>query len=360
MAELSRRFASARPEVAFEWRERPLSTFEHQDIAEVAGACDLVLIDHPFMGDLVGSGAFQPLSGLGIGCDRSDASGFVGPSLPSYRFGGATWAVPVDGAAQHAAFRPDLIGEVPPTNWDEALSLGRTLRRRGLWVGFAALTPHAGLALGALMANLGTPWEADADSPFAIDREGFAAAYAMMAELVALCPPEIFRWNAIDLHEAMTARDDIGYCPCVFGYATYAEPGPRRLAFAGFPGPRAPHSAGGVLGGAGLAVPRGAQAAAIDFAAFCATAEAQRGLALHHGQAARHEEWEDPASDQRLGGYFGGVRATLEAAWVRPRLRGYPAFQERLGRLVAEGLESRRPAATLWPEAAALAARVNP
>lgn len=363
MKALTSAFSAFRPDITIEWQVRSLADFEHQSLTDVARACDMVLLDHPFSAEIVASGSFLPLSGLGLGCDLADAPSFIGSSLASYRYGGSVWAVPVDGASQHAAYRPDLMESTTlPRNWDEVLALGAGLRRAGLWLGLAALTPHAGLVLAALMANLGKSWETDPDQPFKIDRDGFTEAYDLLSQLVSFCPPEIADWNAIDLHEAMTTRDDIVYCPCVFGYATYAEAGSRRMAFANFPGPRAPHAAGAVLGGAGLAISRrtAAPKAALDFAAYCAGAAAQSRIAFHHGQPARIEGWSDPEADRQLGGYLSAARTTLESAWIRPRTCGFISFQDRAGRRIAEALATRRPVKSLWADVEALVGTVNP
>ncbi len=83
----------------------------------------------------------------------------------------------------------------------------------------------------------------------------------LMREAVSLSHPKSLAWNAIDVHEAMTADPDLGYCAAAFGYATYGENDrPYRLSFASFPGLRSPHEAGTMIGGAGV----GLSAACVD------------------------------------------------------------------------------------------------
>jgi multiple sugar transport system substrate-binding protein len=59
---------------------------------------------------------------------------------------------------------------------------------------------------------------------------------------------------------------------------------------------------------------------------------------VHHGQPARGDAWEDPAIDARFGGCYGATRATIEAAWIRPRYAGYLGFQAKAGPLVEQHL----------------------
>ncbi len=70
-------------EVDIVWTPRPLHAFEFAPVPELARQFDLIVLDHPFMGDIAASGCLEPLDGL-INAE-TDAS-FVGPSLESYRY----------------------------------------------------------------------------------------------------------------------------------------------------------------------------------------------------------------------------------------------------------------------------------
>jgi multiple sugar transport system substrate-binding protein len=341
---LSAAFTRRHPGIDIRWTDRTLEDFEAQGIAETARRFDLVVCDHPFCGDIVASGAFLPLEDLlPEPLSPAAAARYVGPSLASYRFAGHVWAAPVDGATQNAIWRADLLqglGAAAPASFAEALALGRKARSRGLYLGFAARSPHTLLSIASIMANRGQAWSAPEQGPLTIDMDSFFAALQDLRELAAYCPPEIHEWNSIDLHEAMTQRDDIVYSPCVFGYATYGEADQRRrLSFGPFAGPQAPYAAGNTIGGAGIAL-----------SAHCQTPDAARAFLQHvldpvqqarqvaaaHGQPAMLDAWRDPAVDVAFHGYFSGVGASLDLAWTRPRLRGYPRFQDEAGELAAQ------------------------
>ncbi len=339
-------YRERRPDVDFELVVRPLSDFEHQGIAGAALEHDLVVYDHPFSGDIAAAGVFLPLEERLAGWlgDGRDAR-YVGPSLASYRFAGHVWGVPIDGATQHALVRRDLLaaaGESVPRNWRDAVALGERLAPRGLKLGMAVETPHALLTLGSLMANAGTPWGTDPDAPMVIDPAGLGEAFDRLRRLLALCPPEALGWNSIDLHEAMVSRDDIVYCPCVYGYATYGEADlRRRLSFAPFAGTVAPWQAGSAVGGTAIAVSRHCAApdAALDFVAFLLEDKVQDALIPgHHGQPATATAWDDVGNDDRFNGYYSAVRSSMDSAWVRPRHAGYPVFQREAGTVAAAAL----------------------
>jgi multiple sugar transport system substrate-binding protein len=329
--------------VEIHWTDRSLAGFEHQPIAETAKAFDLVIFDHPFSGDIVASNCFLPLDRalpdwLGEAADGL----YVGPTLASYRFGGAVWGAPIDAATEHAIYRANVLaraGETPPATWTEVIGLGGRLRKKGVFLGAAVVTPHLGLVAAALMANAGKPWPTPSSEPFAVDRDALQQALESLAELVSYCPAEALGWDSIALHEAMVSRRDIAYAPCVYGYATYGEADmPARLSFGDFPGAVAPYAAGTAIGGTALGVSSNTAhpEACFDFVRFALSARAQIDLiAGNHGQPARIEAWNDGATDAAFHGYYSGVRASMERAWIRPRRAGYIPFQHEFGHLAA-------------------------
>lgn len=275
---------------------------------------------------------------------------FIGGSLDSYRYAGALWALPIDGATQAAMFRPDLLADTDlPRDWQGMLALGRDLRARGLWLGLATVAPHGFLALLALCANLGRPLSADPlATPFEratlIEAAGLLRAAAMMAR------PDGRQMNAIDLHDAMVNDDDLAFCPCAYAYLTYAEADMRRpLRFAGFRGP-AGTPRGTVLGGTGLGITRGCRDpnAAARFLRLLSDWPGQRALVMHHhGQPGRVEAWQGAAEDAAFGGAHAALRETMEAAWTRPRFAGFVGIQHQAGVLVEAFLENAFDAAEL-------------
>jgi multiple sugar transport system substrate-binding protein len=334
-------FSRERPDISIDWTVRPLSDFEHQPIASIADRFDLMIIDHPFCGDIAASGACLPLEEaipeLSPDADRH----YVGSSLASYRFAGHVWAAPIDAATPHAAFRADLLAkaaELVPTNWEETVQLGKRLRAAGLYIATPVASPHAFATVASLMANLEHPIATDPEKPFGFDRMAMAAALDALDAVLAYSPPETLEWNAIGLSEAMVARDDIAFTPSIYGYATYAEADMRApLRFSNFCGLASPFAAGSMLGGTGLAVSAATRhrEAAIAFTRFCLSALAQaRIFPEHHGQPALVSAWEDADNDARFGKYFSCVRASIETAWIRPRRPRYIRFQAEAGRIV--------------------------
>lgn len=330
-------FAAAHPGIEIEWSSRPLHGFEFTPVAELAKSYDMIILDHPFCGDIAASQCLLPVDD--VLADMRDA--FVGPSRETYVYAGKTWAVPVDAACQVAVSRPDLLARLgvrTPENWAAVLELGRQASQRNMKLAIGLRGVHSLMTFFTLCANLGRPCATSATEPFA-ELATAREALEQMRALLALCPPEALDWNSIELHDVMVARDDLVFCPAVYCYATYAEADQRRpLRFHDFPGPRGPR--GSTIGGTGLGLSAHCKnpEALLTYARFAASAAAQSAFALHHGQPARVEAWRDSRLDVRFGGCYGATQRTMEQCWIRPRFAGYLGFQAAAGPLIERHL----------------------
>jgi multiple sugar transport system substrate-binding protein len=356
---LTAAFTAQYPDVDLVWEDRTLAGFEHHDLSDVADEYDLIIYDHPFSGDIAKKRIFLPLNdALGY---LAASRRFVAHNLELYFYDGVQWGLPIDAASQHALVRHDLmqaLGEPIPRHWEEVVALGRRLRAKSLYLGSAFIKPHGGLIVAALMANQGAPWWDEQRRGLHIDEAVLRRSLHQVTELAELCPPEALKWDAIELHEAMVARDDIVYAPCAYGYATYGEADQRRrLGFAPFAGPNAPYAAGTAIGGTGIAVSAqtAEPGAALNFIRFMASDLAQNDIIpAHHGQPALSVAWDNPHWDDVYYGYFTAVRSSLDQARVRPRIPNYIPFQNRVGMLVSAHLEAQMTADQVWSEIAGL------
>jgi multiple sugar transport system substrate-binding protein len=333
-------FAKEHPDIEIEWHARPLHGFEFTPVAELARSYDLIILDHPFCGDIARSNCLLPLDEI-LADDARSA--FVGPSLASYRYTGKTWALPVDAACQVAVSRPDLRARLdvpPPKDWAALIDLGGRASRRSMKLAIGLRGVHSLMTFFTLCANLGRPCATTPDEPFA-DRATARTALEHLRELLSFCPAEALDWNSIALHEVMVARDDLVFCPAVYCYATYAEADQRRpLRFHNFPGPHGPGAS--TIGGTGLGVSAHCAhpEAALAYARFAATATAQFAFARHHGQPARLDAWKDAGINARFGDCYASTLRTMEACWIRPRFAGYLDFQAKAGDLIEHHLRS--------------------
>lgn len=326
--------------VAIAWDARSLQDFEAYPLEDLAARYDLIVIDHPHVGGIVDAGCLVPFQeGAAL---AGIAAGSVGASFPSYRYAGGQWAVPIDTATQVQAWVPGRIAG-PVEDWDALLALAQEGR-----VACPLRPPHALMTLFTLCGQLGA--SPDSDGATLFDATVGTEAWRRLATLGAAIGDEARAQDPIAVLDAMGAADSpvaVAVAPYIYGYVSYARADFRaaRIAFADL-APLGPGGlAGSALGGTGLAVSaRSAHVAeAQAFALWVASGAVQSGLyADHGGQPAHDAAWRDRAVNAAAGDFYTATRATLDAAWLRPRHAGYMRFQDEASQLIDAALADRR------------------
>ena len=327
--------------VEIEWEKRSLQDFETFPVEELARNFDMIVIDHPHVGQITKEGCLLPLDVPGRETELKElADGSVGQSFPSYNWQGRQWAFPLDAATQVQAWRPDLMDK-PVTSWGEVLRLARAGK-----VLLPLRSPHSLMCFYTLVANAGTPCAVEGEL---ISVEDGVKAFEQLREIASLVKPKCFGMDPIAVFEEMAKPDsDIACSPLIYGYVNYAMPGfrDRLIRFADIPAGAA-GVAGSALGGTGIAVSAFSKhpEAAIDFAYWIASGDVQKGLyAASNGQPGHADAWEDDTVNNATSGFYRDTRATLEGAWVRPRHEGYMPFQEAASERINKGLRENEKA----------------
>lgn len=341
----------ARRGVRVEWERRSLQDFESFPIAKLAERYDLIVIDHPHVGQITRERCLVPLD---AGVDLALlGKAYVGASLASYLWEGRLWALPIDAAAQVQAWRPDRL-ERAPAEWQAMLALAAAGK-----VLCPLRPPHDLMALFTLTGLLGHP--ARVGGPELLAPAAAGIAYELLRELTALIDPACLRMDPIAVLERMSQPESSCVSsPLIYGYVSYSrlpmhagEPSapaaPRaRIAFGNLM-PLVPGAqpSGSALGGTGIAVSALSPhfRAAVEFARWVAGREAQCGPYLAGGgQPASAAAWEDVAANAAALDFYYNTRATLDGAWLRPRHARYMRFQQAAAERLCEALESGEPA----------------
>jgi len=324
---------------AIVWDRRSLQDFESWPVEELARRYDLIVIDHPHVGQVADSGCLLPLDeAIDAKILAEIAGGSVGGSYASYAWAGHQWALPIDAAAQVQAWMPGRIA-APLTHWDDLAALVAEGR-----ASLPLRPPHSLMSLFTLCGLAGVTLGGDALFPAEAVR-----AYDLLAALTRQIDPVAFDMDPIAMFETMATPDSrLAVIPLIYGYVNYALPGYRAepVRFADIPmldhGPY-----GSALGGTGIAVSAYAEdpAGAAAFAAWAASGAVQRDLiATHGGQPGHADAWDDDRANAATHDFYRATRATLDNAWVRPRHAGYMAFQhaasERLNQALRTGEEA--------------------
>ena len=321
--------ALAAAELAFpgliHWDKQPLEGFESTPIDEICAAYDVVVLDHPHLGDALASNCLLPLDRL-IAPDELAAvrQRTIGPCFDSYVMDDHSWALPLDAAAQVSAGRQDLMSEPMPECWADVARIAAT--DSGFIMSLAG--PHAFLSLLSLCATF--------DDRFGEVGDGFFQPHhddsvALFLDLLFRSHPAGVTHNPIGILTAMATGAGPTYCPLVFGYVPFAditavEPVVFRNAPTAGGHPRA------VLGGTGLAITARCvpDRALLDHLLWLMSAGVQAEfLPRHNGQPSAEVAWSALALNATNNGFYAETLSTLRHALVRPRVPGFVVAQNR-------------------------------
>jgi ABC-type sugar transport system, periplasmic component len=339
MVATAQRFSELHPEVSISWQKRSLQQFADAPLADLAARFDLMVIDHPSIGEAAHLNLLLPLNEhLPSSFLADQAANSVGQSYRSYTIGGHQYALATDAATPIAGWRPDLLAraraEVPAT-WNDLLALARR-----------SLVAIPAIPIDSLMNLFMLANALDAE-PFTTPGEvitGMAGkeALRLLRELVCVSAPGSLERNPISTWQLLADSDKVAYCPFAYGYSNYSRPGYASNTL----------QTGGLvtlygkplrstLGGAGLAISHNCKhpEQALAYAKFTASAEIQRTLYTHSGgQPGYRAAWLDTTLNALTSNFFRSTLSTLDAAWVRPRFSGFIAFQDAASNLVHDYL----------------------
>lgn len=335
MVATAQRFSELHADISITWHKRSLQQFADAPLADLAARFDLMVIDHPSIGEAAHLSLLLPLDQhLSAAFLADQAANSVGRSHPSYTYEGHHYALAIDAATPISGYRPDLLDRANaqlPNTWDDLLALARR-----------SLVTVPAIPIDSLMNLFMLANALDAE-PFTNPDEVIAEsagtqALQLLRELVQLSAPGSLERNPIRTWQLLSDSDSVAYCPFAYGYSNYSRPGYAAntlrtgglVTFNGKP-------LRSTLGGAGLAISRTCQDVdnALAYAEYVASPATQSTLYTHSGgQPGHRAAWVDPALNTATTNFFASTLPTLDAAWVRPRFPGFIAFQDAASTLV--------------------------
>ncbi|MBV9490208.1 MAG: extracellular solute-binding protein [Verrucomicrobia bacterium] len=326
------------------WDKQPLEHFESRKIAELAAHYDLLVIDHPHIGEAARLNDclaavetwFPDKELLQVGAKA------IGPVLASYRYGGKHWALPLDAATQVMAFRADLLGSAKnlPRTWDD---LCASAERFPVVLSLAG--PHALLTFFSICVAHGEPPLLSRAG--LISRETGTAALELISFFFQRMKRSACELNPIGILDEMARSNRIALCPLVYGYVNYAAvpagAGHLAVQFADAPIAARTGRLGSTLGGTGLALSERARITdeLVAYVTWLLSEQTQREfIPSFEGQPSLRPAWMDPDVNRRWNHFYQNTAASVEQAWVRPRYPGYIEFQSEASKVIQEGLRA--------------------
>ena len=340
MVATAQRFSELHPEVSINWQKRSLQQFADAPLTDLAARFDLMVIDHPAIGEAAHHNLLLSLDGyLPTEFMADQAMNSVGGSHESYDYEGHQYALAIDAAAPIAGWRPDLLALADaklPATWEELL----TLARRGI-VTVPAVPIDSLMNLFMLANALGAePFET---AGVVIPKSQGTESLQRLRELVQLSAPGSLERNPIRTWQLLADSDRVAFCPFAYGYSNYSRPGySANVLTTGSLVTINGKPLRSTLGGAGLAISRTCKHLdeALAYAQYVASPQVQRTIyAYSGGQPGHRTAWQDQSLNAASNNFFFNALPTLETAWVRPRFRGFISFQETASNLVHHYLQ---------------------
>jgi len=339
MVATAEEFTKNNPDYEIVWEKRSLQAFADRPIEQMAFDYDLMIIDHPHVGE-------ASRKGLLIELDNYDqykknleilTKQSVGVSHKSYEFNNHQFALAVDAATPVSAYRSDLIDKIPNT-YEEVIILAEN--KKVMW----PIKPVDSVSsFNTIAANIGRPINKN-DQEFISKNDGIFIL-EMMKRLADLNPRECLTMNPIETLEYMSSNNDIVYCPLLYGYSNYARKNFRNslINFSNIPSFNQDKNncSGSQIGGTGLAISKTTKHldVALDYTFWVASAECQKNLYYHSGgQPGNLEAWNDKSINADCNNFFKDTLETLENAWLRPRYDGYMYYQDVAGTIINQYL----------------------
>jgi multiple sugar transport system substrate-binding protein len=326
-------------DLVLQWDKQPLAGFEDHSIADLCAKYDLIVLDHPHIGEAVQQDCLLPIDAvIDARILATITHRTVGASFRSYSYAGRQWALPIDAATQVVASRADLMGGVVPDTWEDVVRLADKYP-----VALSLQGPHAILTLFSIAVSMGAN---PGTSQHLFPPKVGEAAIEILSAIYEKTEAASHRLNPIDILEFMARSDELAFCPLVYGYVNYAStsnPGRKSISFSNAPRMAGSSIRGSVLGGTGIGLSKQCDVSPelLSHLLWLVSDEAQTTfIPAHDGQPSARAAWSDPMVNSLWGDFYMGTLETIEQAYVRPRYAGYIDFQKLAAHIVRQGLET--------------------
>ena len=335
MVATAREFEKNNSDIEIVWDKRPLQAFADRPIEQMAFDYDLMVIDHPHVGEASRKGLIYELNNFLEYQDDLNLlhKASVGLSHQSYNFNDSQYALAIDAAAPVSAYRKDLINNIPQT-FEETIKLAE--KSLVIW----PIKPVDSIScFNSIAANLGSPINHIPEQ--FIELSIGKSILKMMKQLADLVLKDCLNMNPINVLDYMSINDNFIYCPMLYGYSNYSRKDFSKsiIHFGNIPAfdENDKNCSGSQIGGTGLAISKNTKnlEIALKYTFWVASENCQKDLYYRSGGQPGHlSAWKDNQINIDSNQFFANTLETLEMSWLRPRYDGYMYFQDIGGTLV--------------------------
>jgi multiple sugar transport system substrate-binding protein len=336
------RYHEQHPYMDVQWYKRSLQSFADFPVETLANDYDLLIIDHPFVGEAYYSGCFVHLDNHIDNTFLDDQlNNSTGLSYQSYAYNGAQLALPVDAATPVSCYRKDLLeqhNESIPQTWQELLLLAEKGR-------IAMPAIPVDILMNFYMFCIAYGHQPFVSNNEVVNEQAGLQALHRMDELYSYLDKIMFSCNPIAVAEIMSSTDNYWYCPFTYGYSNYARNNYANKLLTyddiiSYNGTKLSST----LGGTGIAVSAYSKHIdlAIEVACMLASAAVQCGRYVETGgQPAYLQAWKSKEVNGLCNNFFSNTLPALQRSYLRPRYKGYLQFQHAAGKVLHDFLKKR-------------------
>ena len=342
MIATSKEYSKKNSDIEILWDKRSLQAFADRPIELMVHDYDFIVIDHPHVGE---ASTKKLLYNFSLAKKYSNqleelSKRSVGMSHASYNFNNGQYALAIDAATPVAAYRPDLLDNIP-SNINDVILLAE--KNKVLW----PLNPVFCITyFNSIAANWGMP--INTPEKHFIDKKIGIEILILMKKLTKLLPQECLKMDPIQTLDFISENNDKIYSPMLYGYVNYSREGFRknRIKFDDMPSfdtSSKINCKGSQIGGTGLAISAFSKNIdlALDYAFWVASKDCQSSLFYFSGGQPGHlDAWKNNQINEDSLNFFLSTLKTMEKGWVRPRYNGYMYFQDVAGSIINDFLNS--------------------
>ena len=341
MVKTASEFKIKYPDVNINWEKRSLQAFADRPIEEMAFDYDLIVMDHPHVGEASRKNLILELNSYEKFTDQLSQleKNSVGQSHESYNFNNNQYALAIDAAAPVSAYRKDLI-ENPPCTFEETIKLAEL--SKVIW----PIKPVDSIScFNSIAANLGQPIN-NIHTKFT-DKNLAKNILSMMKDLAKLVPEKCLSMNPINVLDIMSETNDFSFCPMLYGYSNYSRKNFRQYVvnfgnMISFNNDKN-DCKGSQIGGTGLAISKSSKniEMALEYSFWVASEVCQKDIFYKSGGQPGHlKAWQYEDINKDCANFFTNTLKTLEKSWLRPRYDGYMYYQDKGGTLINKFLKN--------------------
>lgn len=336
-------FHNQNDEIRVNWDIRSLKEFGDLPISNLIDKYDLLMIDHPFVGEAHEQNLLLPLQDVMSAVFLIEQStSHISECYSSYTYNNHQYAIPIDAAAQFSAYNKLSISTSSiPQNWSDYLHEIKNLRFRNKVV-WPLCPTDLWCSFFTLAAQIGNQKAEDVFNQDGLNLEIGRESFEYLKQLIEPLREQCWSLNPIGALDLLSKGQNYGFSPLLFGYSNYGRKGMGNVRFLNVLNlPNQPPIS--LMGGVGIAVSSKTKFKD-EIATYLSFIMKDSVIAESYfnsgGQPSLESVWNSDEHNRKTSNFFSNTKDTISNAYIRPRIPGFNSFQEQASLFIHEHFRS--------------------